>query len=153
MTQSPCPIAATAAIAKSHFPQYRGATNAGRIASLSTPITDPRTDPGQAGQDRVYIPLSSCPNFVRLDKTPNCLLNSLRFFLSNRTKQRICRIKGLSGRIGQNRPKKGFCRGGRMHHLAPNPSPSRNHIKISLYLTPNPTPVSDVALRTKKPGL
>jgi len=153
MTQSPCPIPSTPAIAKSHFLQYRGTTNAGRAASLSKPITDARTDAGQGGRDTPYRGVSSCPNFVRLDKTPNCLLNSLRFFLSNRTKRRIWRTKRLSRRIGQNRPKKGFCRGGRTPYL----SPSHSHLRckpISLkVLQYNITPFQPLISGTKKPGL
>ena len=151
MTQSPCLIPATPAtlnIAFSAIPRHhKCGTRSQPIHPQSRPQDRRRT----GRTDRVYIPLSSCPDFVRLDKTPNCSLKSLRFFLSNRTKRLIRRTKCLSGRIGQNRPKKGFCRGGRTPHLSPNRPPPRNHIKISLYLTLNPTSVSDVALRTKKP--
>jgi len=53
--------------------------------------------------------------------------------------------------VGKNVRIRDFFGGGGTPHLAPNRSPFRNHIKISLYLTLNPTSVFDVALNTKKP--
>jgi hypothetical protein len=66
MTQSPCPIPASPAIAKSHFLQYRGGTNAGRIASLST--LNPGLNTCRDEQD-IHTHYMGCVFVSRLEKT------------------------------------------------------------------------------------
>ena len=67
--------------------------------------------PRQTGQDTPYRGVSVMSGNVRPDKTPQRLLNSLRFFLSNRTNQRKSRTNGHVRLCPGDGAKKGFLQG------------------------------------------
>ena len=78
--------------------------------------------PRQAGQDTPYRGVSVMSANVRPDNGQQPSLISLRFFLSDRTNQRKTRTNGHVRPCPADGAKKGFCRGGRNHHIPPCPS-------------------------------
>ena len=142
MTFGPCLIAATHAIAKSHFLQYRGPEHEGREAApcpyqlgQSDPQFIPLDRPGQTGQDTPYRGVSVMSANVRPDKTTQRLLISLRFFLSDRTNQRKNRTNSHVRSCPAERVEKGiFVWAGATVITRLAPPQSQNHIKISLCL-------------------
>ena len=143
MTFGPCLIAATHAIAKSHFLQYRGPEHEGREARPSPASWPIRSSihtldsPGQTGQDTPYRGVSVMSGNVRPDKTTQRSLILLRFFLSDRTNQRKNRTNGHVRLCPADQAEKGFfVWAGASPISCPCPSRSRNHIKISLCLPP-----------------
>ena len=144
MTFGPCPIAATHAIAKSHFLQYRGPEHEGRKASPCPyqlgqirPSIHALDRPRQTGQDTPFRGVSVMSANVRSDKTPQRSLISFTFFMSGRTNQRKSRTNGHVRACPADEAKKGFCRGGRMPHPPPCPCTIPKSHKEIFMLNPN----------------